>query len=161
MGSTGTKKGKTEIEIPTRERKKKEPSGEVSFGEIVNSSKNHIVFNKVVTVLPDKYMPESGKKGDLESLINKYNIKDAWIEMYEDKSGANDLKRIQDLGFGVEAWNREQHEGSSIPDKIYMYVKKSNKSKIPIEWKKKNGKIEWYKNGKPMNNALNSWNQYK
>ena len=172
MGSVGAKKSGGEIEIPVGEReRKKEPSGEVSFGEIVNASKNHIVFDKTITVLPDKYQPESGKKGDLESLINKYSIKDAWIEMYEDKSGANDLKHVQDLGFEVEAWHRTaQQEGSSIPDRIHFYVKKKKKpTKKPIVWKGKTGSMTWTVGGKTFNSTKtwkelaieNAMNQYK
>lgn len=162
MGSTGTKKFKTKIEPPIREQKKELSGWVQNFADIINASNNSISFSKVVTILPDKYQPETGKKGDLGTLINKYNIKDAVINMYEDGAGANDLKRIQDLGFNVEAWHKVGHNGpSKIPDKVYFYVKKSDKPKIPIEWKKKKGKIEWYQNGKPMNNVLGQWEQYK
>ena len=49
-------------------------SGEVSYQKIIQASPNTITFGKNVSITPDGYLTESGRKKDLEKLINKYNI---------------------------------------------------------------------------------------
>ena len=116
MGSTGASKvggggGSSNI------------SGEVTFDKIVNASNNSIAFDKIVTVMPGNGAPYSGKKGDLANLTA--NINDVVINMYRDKAGANDLKRMQNLGFEIIAsYHGTQQEGSSIPPRDYYYMKR-------------------------------------
>ena len=98
-------------------------SGDVPFSAIVNASDNTITFNKVTTVSPKGYIPETGKKSDLGNLISKYNINDVVVNMYRDKSGANDLKRLQALGFKIQArYLGQAQAGSRIPPKDYYYM---------------------------------------
>ena len=98
--------------------------GDVSFSDIVHASDNSISFNKVVTVLPANGIPYSGKKSDLESLINKSHINEVVINMYRDKSGANDLKRMQKLGFKIVAQHKGEDTSSVIPPRDYYYMKR-------------------------------------
>lgn len=98
-------------------------SGEVTFDKIVNASDNSISFNKVVTVMPSNGAAFSGKKSDLANLTA--NINDVVINMYRDKAGANDLKRMQNLGFTVVAsYHGTQQEGSAIPPRDYYYMRR-------------------------------------
>ena len=103
MGSTGMGNISTSNRI----------SGEVSFQEI----------DKDVTVLPDGMIPFSGKKRDLESLINRGNIQDVVINFYRDRSGSNDLKRMQSLGFEIQAYYKGEAQGS-IPPRDYYYMRR-------------------------------------
>lgn len=98
--------------------------GDVTFEQIINASDNMITFNKVVTMTPKGFMPVMGRKSDLGSLVEKHNIKDAVINMYRDRSGANDLKRMQDLGFKVVAQYKGKSTSSSIPPIDYYYMKR-------------------------------------
>ena len=101
----------------------KEIKGDVTFSEIYNASKNHVTFDKMNTILPDGYIPETGKKGEIGSLLEKYNIKEFVGSMYRDRSGANDLKRMQSLGFEVQARYLGEPQGN-IPPKDYYFFKK-------------------------------------
>ena len=82
-----------------------------------------IAFDKDVTVLPDGMIPFSGKKRDLESLINRGNIQDVVINFYRDRSGSNDLKRMQSLGFEIQAYYKGEAQGS-IPPRDYYYMRR-------------------------------------
>ena len=99
-------------------------SGEVSYQKIIQASPNTITFGKNVSITPDGYLTESGRKKDLEKLINKYNIDNVVMNTYKDKAGINDLKRMQDLGFEVKAHTSVVFEGSSRPPKEYYYMVK-------------------------------------
>lgn len=100
-------------------------SGQVSFSQIVKASDNTISFDKGVTMLPSGISPYYGKKGDLADLIKRSGKNDFVINMYRDRSGANDLKRMQSLGFTVQAYYKgEQQEGSNIPPRDYYYVRR-------------------------------------
>lgn len=101
--------------------------GNVSFAEIVNASPNSISFEKTVTVIPDRKMPQSGRKSDLGDLISKNNIKDVTVHMYRDRSGANDLQRMKDLGFEIVAQYKGTSTSSSVPPVDYYYMKKRKK----------------------------------
>lgn len=101
----------------------KEIRGNVSFSEIVKASPNSISFNKTVTVLPDGKMPYSGRKGDLESLVNKSGINDVVVNMYRDRSGANDIKRMESIGFKIVAQYKGKSSGS-VPARDYYYMKR-------------------------------------
>lgn len=104
---------------------RRELSGSVSFEQIVHASKNSIAFSKIVTVIPSGYVPQTGKKGDLETLINSYGIKEVTVNMYRDKAGANDLKRMQKLGFEIVAYYKApDNPDSAIPPKDYYYMRK-------------------------------------
>lgn len=105
------------------------PRGDVSFEEIVKASDNSISFSKIVTLSPKNFMPETGRKRDLGELLARYNITDVTIDMYRDKSGANDLKRMKDLGFEIEAQYKGKSYGSVPPKDYYYMVKKKKKTK--------------------------------
>ena len=117
MGGRGSASGKAKA------NGKQSISGDVSFQEIINASPNAISFSKAVTILPKGYMPESGRKGDLGALIDKYGINDVVINTRRTRAGANDLKRMQDLGFKIQARYMDTPEpGSSLPPKDYYYM---------------------------------------
>lgn len=97
--------------------------GDVSFAEIVNASDNSVSFGRTTTVLPNGYMPVSGKKNEIGALLDRYNITEFVGHMYRDKSGANDLKRMESLGFEIQARYLGQSQGS-IPPMDYYYFKK-------------------------------------
>lgn len=119
MGGRGSSSGKAKASG----KQSAKISGDVSFAEIINASPNAISFSKIVTILPDGYMPDTGRKGDLGQLIDRYGINDVVINMYRDRSGANDLKRMQDLGFTIQAQHKgTQQTGSSIPPRDYYFM---------------------------------------
>ena len=91
---------------------------------MLTASKNTISFSKTVSVTPDGYLTESGRKKDLESLIDRYKITEAVVYMYRDKVGQNDLKRMQELGFEIQAHSSEEYEGTERPPKDYYYMKR-------------------------------------
>ena len=100
--------------------------GNVSFAEIVRASDNSISFSKIVTVLPGGGMPYSGKKGDLENLVNRSGINDVVVHMHRDRAGANDLKRMQSIGFEIAAQYKGKSTGS-LPPVDYYYMKRKKK----------------------------------
>ncbi len=61
--------------------------------------------------------------------MERYNITDVTIDMYRDKSGANDLKRMKDLGFEIEAQYKGKKYGSVPPKDYYHMVKRTKKRK--------------------------------
>lgn len=86
-------------------------------------------FSKVVTVLPKGYMPESGRKGDLGSLIDKYGINEVVINTRRGRAEANDLKRMQDLGFTIQAQHKgTQEPGTATPPMDYYYMVRKGKA---------------------------------
>lgn len=101
-------------------------SGDISFAQMMDVSDkvgNTISFNKITTIIPKGYAPESGKKNDLGKLIDKYNVSQAVVSMYRDKSGANDLKRLFNLGFQIQAQTLgEQDPNTTIPPRDWYYV---------------------------------------
>ena len=103
----------------------------VSFADMMKQATdagNQITFGKVVTISPKGYIPESGKKGDLGKLIDKYNVNSVVVNMYRDKSGANDMKRLQELGFEIKSQTLgTQQEGSKIPPHDYYYMVRKKK----------------------------------
>lgn len=118
MGSGGNSSG-----VPSGHVK-----GNVSFEKIVNASDNSVSFGKTVTVMPGGRMPQSGKKGNLGTLLDRNNINDAVIHMYRDRAGENDLKRMKSLGFETVAWYKgESTPGSSIPPMDYYYMRRNKK----------------------------------
>lgn len=111
---------------------KTEYKGDISFENMMKllSEKklDTISFDKGVTVLPDKFKPESGRKKDLASLVEKYDINETVINMYRDKSGANDLQRMKDLGFEIQAQSLGTAQpGSVIPPRDYYYMIRTRK----------------------------------
>lgn len=111
---------------------KTEYKGNISFENMMKLQKEKkldtISFNKDVTVLPDKFRPESGRKKDLASLVEKYDINETVINMYRDKSGANDLQRMKDLGFEIQAqYLGKAQPGSVIPPRDYYYMIRTKK----------------------------------
>lgn len=120
MGSVGASKN-----VSSTERY----SGDISYADMITAREEYsdggINFNKGVTVLPQKYLPESGLKRDLGALLDKYNMNIVVINMYRDRAGANDLKRMQDLGFEIVAqYKGEQQAGSRVPPKDYYYMRR-------------------------------------
>ena len=103
-----------------------EAKGEVSFEKIVSASSNFISFDKTVSLTPDGYLTESGKKRDLQRLIEKYNVTDVVVNMYRGKSGSNDLKRMEELGFEIRAHHEMKFDNR--PSKDYFYMKKKKKT---------------------------------
>ena len=103
----------------------------ISFADMMKQATdagNQITFGKIVTISPKGYIPETGKKGDLGKLIDKYNVNSVVVNMYRDKSGANDLKRLKDLGFEIKSQTLgTQQEGSKIPPKDYYYMVRKKK----------------------------------
>lgn len=114
MGSIGANKGSAGGS---------KPLGEVDFPTMMKLSDNRISFDKAVTISPQGYIPETGRKKDLGDLLNKYNITETVINMYDDKSGKNDLERVKTLGFEVMASHRAKSSGS-VPDRLWYYVKR-------------------------------------
>lgn len=114
------------------DRAKAEYKGDISFEnmmKLANEKKlDTISFNKGVTVLPNKFIPESGRKKDLASLVEKYDINETVINMYRDKSGANDLQRMKDLGFEIQAQTLGTAQpGSALPPRDYYYMIRTRK----------------------------------
>ena len=100
----------------------------VGFEEIINSSKNAISFGKGITVLPDKYIPETGRKKDLENLINRYNIDDVVVKSYRDSIQEKDLRRMKELGFEiVKQYRPKQNPNSQIPPEDRFLMKRKRK----------------------------------
>lgn len=100
----------------------------VGFEEIINSSKNSLHFDRNITILPDNYIPESGRKKDLGKLIEKYNINDVVVKSYRDRTQQKDLQRMKDLGFRiVKQYRGEQRAGSSIPPEDRFLMKRKGK----------------------------------
>lgn len=100
----------------------------ISFADMMKQADNQITFGKIVTISPKGYIPESGKKGDLGKLVDKYNINSVVVNMYRDKSGANDMKRLKELGFEIKSQTLgTQQEGSKIPPKDYYYMVRKKK----------------------------------
>lgn len=103
----------------------------ISFADMMKQATDagsQITFSKVVTISPKGYIPEMGKKGDLGKLIDKYNVNSVVVNMYRDKSGANDMKRLKELGFEIKSQTLgTQQEGSKIPPKDYYYMVRKKK----------------------------------
>ena len=104
-------------------------AGEISFEDMMaimgsDLSDGHITFSKVVTFLPNGYTPVTGKKGDLGTILSNYNAKNVVIDTYRDKAGKNDIKRMLDLGYKIQAEYIAPDSGSAIPPKDwYFFVK--------------------------------------
>lgn len=119
MGGRGNSSGKAKASG----KQSAKISGDVSFPEIINASPNAISFSKIVTISPKGYMPESGKKGDLGYLVDKYRINEVVMHTRRGRAGANDLKRMQDLGFAIQAQHKgTQEPGTATPPMDYYYM---------------------------------------
>lgn len=119
MGSRGSSSGKAKASG----KQSAKISGDVSFPEIINASPNAISFSKIVTISPKGYIPESGKKGDLGYLVDKYKINEVVMHTRRGRAGANDLKRMQDLGFKIQAQYKDTQEpGTATPPMDYYYM---------------------------------------
>lgn len=97
-------------------------SGNVSFADIVKASDNKVTFDKFNTATLNHTVIQT-KKGEIGDVLNQYGITEFVGNMYRDKSGANDLKRIQNAGFEVQAVYRGEPQGE-IPARDYYYFKK-------------------------------------
>lgn len=104
-------------------------SGDISYQDMMaiagsSLSDGTIAFNKVTTVMANGYMPITGKKSELGTMLNDTGMKRMVVNMYRDKSGANDLKRLQNLGFKIQAKYTAPDTGSSIPPRDYYFMVK-------------------------------------
>ena len=97
-------------------------SGEVSFEAIINASDNKVTFNKFNTATLNRRMIQT-KKNEIGDILNQYGITEFVGNMYRDRSGANDLKRIQNAGFEIVATYKGKPQGE-IPARDYYYFKK-------------------------------------
>lgn len=108
-----------------------ELSGEVSFNDLMRATRdtNHIHFDKGVSYSLKGKNPPYGdnKKSDLVDRLNEYKVNDVVVDMYRDKSGANDLKRMQEAGFEIQAYYKGKNQGN-IPARDYYYMKRKNTS---------------------------------
>lgn len=67
-------------------------------------------------------MPVTGKKSDLGQMLDDNNMKRIVVNMYRDRSGANDLKRLFNLGFQIQAEYKGADTGSRVPPRDYYYM---------------------------------------
>lgn len=108
-------------------------SGDVSFETMMSASKNRVSFSGDVTVTSNRGgaadIVSSGRKKNLESMIESENINDAVVSMRRDKAGENDLKRMQNLGFEVKARTLGESSGGSTPPKDYYYMVRTGTAK--------------------------------
>ena len=105
----------------------------ISFTDMMKQASNTqhtISFDKTATMITSPKGSQIGKidtvkKGDLGSLIEKSGAKELVVNMYRDKSGANDLKRLQNLGFEIKSQTLgTASAGSNIPPRDYYYMVK-------------------------------------
>lgn len=105
-------------------------SGEISFQDMMaisasSLSQGSVSFDKTTTVMPNIGAAVSGKKGDLGQMLANAKMDRFVGNMYRDKSGANDLKRLADLGYKIQAEYHAPNTGSAIPPRDYYFFVKS------------------------------------
>jgi len=109
-------------------------TGDISFTDmmaIANSSMSDgsVSFDKTNTLImsSDKNgMGEivTGKKNDIGNMLAQAGVKSFVGNMYRDKSGANDLKRLEQLGYKIQAQYKAPATNSRIPPRDYYYFVK-------------------------------------
>lgn len=137
MGSTGTAKITVKQQQQTREREPKEPKGEITHEDAwVWYGKNEdrvikVNSEKGYTLLQHNAV-ETSKKKDLATtlqIIENYGKKKGYtsdyimLSAYIDKSGQNDLKKFNDLGYEVIAYAKSGGT-SEHPKREYILKKK-------------------------------------
>lgn len=118
MGSVGAKGGSSAVQ-------------NISFTDMMKQASNTthtISFDKTTTMTTSPQGSHIGKmdtfkKSELGKYIEKSGAKELVVNMYRDKSGANDLKRLKDLGFEIKAQTLgTASAGSKIPPRDYYYL---------------------------------------
>lgn len=104
-------------------------AGDITFAEMMaisNSSLSDgtIAFNKITTILPKGQMPIGGRKNDLGQMLQDTGMKRMVVNMYRDRSGANDLKRLQNLGYQIQAQYMGADTGSRVPPRDFYFMVK-------------------------------------
>lgn len=105
-------------------------AGEISFQDMMaisasDLSQASIAFDKWATVLPKNGAPyEIKKKGDIVETIKNSGLERVVVNMYRDKSGKNDLQRMFDAGFQIQAEFKAPDTGSAIPPRDYYFLVK-------------------------------------
>lgn len=104
-------------------------AGDISFSDMMAISRSSlsdgsISFDRITTILPKNGAPASGKKSDLGQMINDAGITHVIANMYRNQSGANDLQRMFDLGFKIQAQYLAPNTGSAIPPRDYYFLVK-------------------------------------
>ena len=106
---------------------------DISFTDMMKRASDithTISFDKTTTMITSAKGTQLGKvdtfkKNDLGKYIEKSGAKELVVNMYRDKSGANDLKRLKDLGFEIKAQTLgTASAGSNIPPRDYYYLVK-------------------------------------
>lgn len=102
--------------------------GDVSFEQNVKASKNSMAVDKMVTFLPDGRVPFNSKKGEIGEYLDRYNISDVVLNTYRDRGGMNTIKKMQDLGYEIQAqYKPNVNPDSKIPPRDYYYFVKKKK----------------------------------
>ena len=96
---------------------------EVDFKGIVKASDNSVSFDKVDTILLDKGVITSVKKKDIGQTLNDLGVTEFKGDMYRDKSGANDLKRLKEAGYIPIAVFYGKAQGNIPPRDFYHFIK--------------------------------------
>lgn len=122
MGSTGAVRSLSTTRTATNEPPIR---GDVDFATMMSIDASSISFSKIVTILPKGGALFTGRKKDLGELLDRAGIKEAVMHTHRDRAGANDLKRMKDLGFEIIAQHLpEADPSSSIPPIDYYYMRK-------------------------------------
>lgn len=97
----------------------------VDFTTIIRSSDNMIHSGKNFTISPKGYRPEMVNKSDIANAIERYNIEEFVMDAYRDRTGANDIKRIEALGYEIDKqYLGTVQNGSKIPPMDYFHFRK-------------------------------------
>ena len=105
-------------------------AGEISYQDMMaisasNLSQASISFDKWATVLPKNGAPyEIKKKGDIVETIKNSGLERVVVNMYRDKSGQNDLQRMFDAGFQIQAEYKGTTSSASVPPRDYYFLVK-------------------------------------
>ena len=111
-------------------------SGDVTFADMMkqaSDTQHTISFDKTTTMITSPKGTQIGKintfkKNDLGKMIEKSGANELVVNMYRDKSGANDLKRLKDLGFEIKAQTLgTASAGSKVPPRDYYYMVRKKK----------------------------------
>ena len=103
-------------------------AGEISYQDMMaisasNLSQATISFDKVATVLPENGAPYTiKKKSDITDTIKNSGLKRVVVNMYRDQAGKNDLQRMFDAGFQIQAEFKAPDTGSAIPPRDYYFL---------------------------------------
>lgn len=105
-------------------------SGDISYPDMMaimrsKLSDGHVTFNKVITVSNNRRTTTS-KKSDLGQILSDFNMNNVVIDTYRDRAGKNDLKRLSELGYKIQAqYLAPENSNSKIPPRDWYYFVKS------------------------------------